>query len=335
MKSKWFPIILGIVIMVVIIIQLVTYNDRKKSESKITPITQGGDPEINDWEAPDLQTDSSLTDAERKKLEYGRNLIAHTSAYFGPKGSLTHISNGMNCQNCHLKAGTQPWANNFATTYTKYPKMSTRSGKNQTLYDRINSCFQRSMNGKLLDTASHEMQAIDAYIKFLGKNAVKGQQPQGAGLPKLSFLNRAADPLKGQEVFINLCQRCHGDKGQGKLNTDGIEYIYPPLWGNDSYNDGAGLYRLSEFASFVKNNMPYQGTSHWSPFLTQEQAWDVAAFVNSQQRPHKDQTNDYPDLKKKPFDAPFGPYADSFPQRQHKYGPYDPIIKAMPVAKNH
>lgn len=335
MKSKWFPIVLGIVILFVIVTQIINCNRNKKSESQIPLPAQTSDPALNDWKAPDLQTDSSLTEAERKKLEYGRNLIAHTAIYFGPKGSIAHITNGMNCQNCHLKEGTQPWANNFATTFTNYPKISGRSGKEQTLYDRINSCFQRSMNGKPLDTASKEMQAMFAYIKFIGKNAVKGEKPQGAGLPKLSFINRAADPKKGEGVFITFCKSCHGDNGQGKLNVAGTEYIYPPLWGNDSYNDGAGLYRLSNFASFVKSNMPYQVTSHWSPSLTQEHAWDVAAFVNSQPRPHKNASNDYPDLKKKPFDDPFGPYADSFPQSQHKYGPFEAIVVSNPPKQNH
>ena len=335
MKSKWFPIILGIVILFVIVTQIINFNRNKKSGSQTPLPAQSGDPALNDWKAPDLQTDSNLTDAERKKLEYGRNLINHTSVYFGPKGSIAHFTNGMNCQNCHLKAGTQPWANNFATTYTSYPKISSRSGKEQTLYDRINSCFQRSMNGKPLDTASKEMQAMFAYIKFIGKNAVKGEKPQGAGLPKLSFINRAADPKKGEGVFITFCQSCHGDNGQGKMNVTGTEYIYPPLWGNDSYNDGAGLYRLSNFASFVKSNMPYQVTSHWSPSLTQEHAWDVTAFVNSQPRPHKDNSSDYPDLKKKPFDDPFEPYADSFPQSQHKYGPFETIVVSNPPKQNH
>ena len=198
MKSKWFPIILGIIIIIGVIIEFVNYYQHKKHEPKMPPATQNNDPALNDWKAPDLQTDSSLTDAERKKLEYGRNLIAHTSVYFGAKGSIAHITNGMNCQNCHLQAGTQPWANNFATTYTSYPKISSRSGKEQTLYDRINSCFQRSMNGKPLDTASNEMKAMFAYIQWLGKDVIKGQKPQGAGLPKLSFLDRAANPEKGQ-----------------------------------------------------------------------------------------------------------------------------------------
>ena len=328
MKSKWFPIILGIVVIVVIVVQLTNNKQHNKHETKMTQATKKSNPELNEWVAPDLHTDSTLSADNRQELEYGQKLIGHTAAYFGPKGSVARIANGMNCQNCHLKAGTQPWANNFATTYTTYPKISSRSGKEQTLYDRINSCFQRSMNGKSLDTSTKEMQAMYGYIKWLGKDVIKAKKPEGAGLPKLAFINRAANPLKGQEVFINLCQRCHGDKGQGKLNADGVEYLYPPLWGNDSYNDGAGLYRLSDFASYVKNNMPYQGTSHWSPFLTQEQAWDVAAFVNSQPRPHKDSSKDYPDLKKKPFDTPYGPYADSFSQSQHKYGPFGPIVKA-------
>jgi thiosulfate dehydrogenase len=74
--------------------------------------------------------------------------------------------------------------------------------------------------------------------------------------------------------------------------------------------------------------MPYLQTSHATPVLTDAQAWDVAAFVNAQPRPGYDQHNDWKgkDVEKKPFDCPVGPYADSFPQQQHKYGPFAPIV---------
>jgi thiosulfate dehydrogenase len=81
------------------------------------------------------------------------------------------------------------------------------------------------------------------------------------------------------------------------------------------------------FASYVKYNMPY-GVTFENPFLSDEEAWDVAAYVNSMARPEKDLSGDWPDISKKPFDHPFGPYADGFSEEEHKYGPFDPIKAA-------
>jgi thiosulfate dehydrogenase len=114
------------------------------------------------------------------------------------------------------------------------------------------------------------------------------------------------------------------EDGNGKMNGDGVSYQYPPLWGNHSYNMGAGLYRLSRFAGYVKSNMP-QGSTYDNPQLTDEEAWDVAAYVNSQPRPAKDLSKDWPRLSGKPIDHPFGPYNDNFSEQQHKYGPFEPI----------
>jgi thiosulfate dehydrogenase len=100
--------------------------------------------------------------------------------------------------------------------------------------------------------------------------------------------------------------------------------MYPPLWGSNSYNNGAGLYRLSRFAGYVKANMPL-GATYATPQLTDEEAWDVAAYINSMYRPKKDLSNDWPDISKKPIDHPFGPFADGFSEEQHKIGPFIPI----------
>ncbi len=259
-----------------------------------------------------------------KLIWYGHQLISNTSKYLGPQGSVMQISNGMNCQNCHLEAGTKPWGNNYGAVFSTYPKYRDRSGGIETIYKRINDCIERSLNGTALDTNSTEIKAIYAYIKWLGEDVTKGQRPKGSGIVELPYLNRAADPLKGQVVYTQVCQRCHGANGEGQLNENGVSYTYPPLWGKNSYNVGAGLFRLSRFAGYVKNNMP-QGTTYHAPELTDEEAWDVAAFVNSQPRPSKDLSSDWPDMSKKPIDHPFGPYADPFSEQQHKYGPFTPI----------
>lgn len=318
-RSSWFVITLFLAVIVIIASGLI----QKEADTKPLPVAKAD----SVWEAPSLFTDFILEGKEREQVMYGEELIAHTSKYLGPHGSVMQITNGMNCQNCHLDAGTRPWGNNYGAVASTYPKYRERSGSMENIYKRVNDCFERSLNGKSLDTTSTEMQAITAYMKWLGKEVPKGKKPVSSGLEKLSWLNRAADTVRGRKVYSTICQTCHGTNGEGQLNLAGTEYTYPPLWGANSYNDGAGLYRISNFAGYIKSNMPFNQASHGDPRLSDEEAWDVAAFVNSKPRPHKDQSADYADISKKPVDFPFGPYADSFSQKQHKYGPFLPIVK--------
>ena len=279
---------------------------------------------INYWAAPDI---NAITDTKQKQqVVYGQELIAHTAKYFGPNGSLLKITNGLNCQNCHLQAGTAVFGNNYGSVASLYPKFRARSGSVENVYKRVNDCIERSLNGKAIDTSGKEMQAIVAYIKFIGSNVEKGKKAAGSGFKDLAWLDRAADPEKGMTVYTAKCQSCHQANGEGVFNADKTEYTYPTLWGSNSFNDGAGLYRISNFAKYVKYNMP-QGVTHLSTQLTDEEAWDVAAYIISQTRPHINVPKDWPDISKKPVDHPFGPYADVFTEKQHKYGPFKPIVE--------
>ncbi|QKJ33055.1 c-type cytochrome [Mucilaginibacter mali] len=268
------------------------------------------------------------TGKEGEAIRYGRELLVHTAQYFGPRGSIAQISNGMNCQNCHLEAGGKLFGNNYASFIATYPKMGNRSGKLERPDDRIVQCFERSLAGHAPDTTSREVQAMLAYMKWLARDVKRGQKLYGTACGKLPFLDHAADPVKGLAIYTSKCQSCHGKDGEGVLAADKLSYTFPPLWGRHSYNDGAGMYRIGNLAAFAKNNMPL-GASYKSPQLTDEEAWNVAAFINSQPRPHRDQHADWPDLKLKPIDAPFGPYADKFSETQHKYGPFGPIKDAQ------
>jgi thiosulfate dehydrogenase len=301
-------------------------DDRIKPDSMTLAISR----ELSMWVGPSLE---SLPDGEDADLiRYGRNLVARTADYLGPKGSVSPISNGMNCQNCHLDAGTKPWGNNYGAVAATYPKFRHRSGSEEDINKRINDCVERSLNGKALDANSRELKAIASYINWVGHEQPKGEIPNGSGVFRLPFLKRAADPSKGQMIYDEKCASCHGTNGQGVLDTRGVAYTYPPLWGPNSYNHGAGLYRLSMFAGYVKYNMPL-GVGWPDSQLSDEACWDVAAYVNTRPRPGKDLSGDWPDITGKPIDHPFGPYADGFSENQHKFGPFEPIAAARKAGK--
>lgn len=302
------------------------YSDHEAAEKAIAEKRAGLTPAYDKskvWEAPDLFL--AETDDESALIAYGRDLIAHTQDYFGENGLVRPGSiNGLNCQNCHLDAGSKAFGNNYFAVQSTYPQMRARSGSLETIPKRVNDCFERSLNGQPLDTTGREMRAIMAYVRWLGTGVPQGEKPQGAGLVEVPFLDRPADPALGQKVYVEKCASCHGADGQGMPMPESAR-DYPPLWGDKSYNEGAGLFRLSRFAGYVKANMPF-GASYQNPQLSDEEAWDVAAFVNSKPRPpHPFLATDWPKIEKKPYDHPFGPFADSFPAAQHKYGPFGPI----------
>lgn len=260
------------------------------------------------------------------QIRYGHELVVHTAKYLGPRGSVARITNGMNCQNCHLDAGTKPWGNNYGSVASTYPLFRNRSGSIESIDKRITDCFQRSLHARAIDSNSQEVKAIKAYILWLGKEVPKGKKVKGSGIMDLPMMDRAADPEKGKAIYLTQCARCHGKNGAGQKDSIGFEYIYPPLWGPDSYTTGAGMYRLSRLAGFIKNNMPHPIDYH-KTLISNSEAWDLAAYINSQPRPGYDISSDWPNKKSKPFDYPFGPYADSFNERQHKFGPWTWVDK--------
>jgi thiosulfate dehydrogenase len=322
LQSTWCPVCLGIITTVLILTSLLPSAQNKVLINSSSNQYKEGD----EWIAPDESEIPS--DSNGDLIRYGKELIINTSKYLGPKGIIAHLSNGMNCQNCHINAGTQNFANPFSGVKNNYPKYRERSGRVESTEFRVNECMLRSLNGLPLDSASLEMKAIVAYVNWVGKDVPKGIRVTGMGTKIPHLLNRAADPQKGKIVFINNCERCHGENGQGVLSADETSYTYPPLWGENSFNVSAGLYRLSNLAGFVKNNMPFDEATWKNPKLTDEEAWDVAAYMASQPRPKKSFSYDWKDISKKPFDFPFAPYADDFSEQQHKYGPFAAIKKA-------
>lgn len=264
-------------------------------------------------------------------IRYGRELIINTPKYLGPKGAVGHFAgNMMACTNCHLDAGTRPYGLSLVSSHARYPQYRSREARVMSLAERINNCVERPLNGRPLPLDSKEMNAMLMYLKWLATNVPTGGRVPGDDLMKLTYLDRPADPAKGKMVYEKHCVRCHLDDGSGLLNAEGTAYVYPPLWGPNSYQPGSSMHRVIKAAQFIKYNMP-QDLARWDkPVLTDEEAFDVAAYVNDDAQhprpPVPPNAPNYPIVKERPVDFYMGPFADPFTTQQHKFGPYTEIF---------
>jgi thiosulfate dehydrogenase len=280
------------------------------------------------WTVPD--TSEIPHDEFGEMVRYGRDLIVNTAYYIGPEGKVgKFLGNKMNCTNCHLDAGTKPYAFNYFSTHARYPQYRARENRILSLADRVNNCIERPHNGKHLPLDGKEMLAIVSYMKWLGAKVPVDGHVKGDGPLKIDFPTRAADPVKGEEIYKRECLSCHGANGEGKMRADNVCYENPPLWGDKSYQAGSSVHRVIKLAAFVYANMPNKIATYDNPKLTVDEAYDVVAFINNDEihpRPKAITKVDYPNINHKPIDYGKGPYLDSFPAIQHKYGPYQEII---------
>lgn len=233
--------------------------------------------------------ESSIPNDERgAAIRYGRELVLHTGTLAKP-----YVGNGLSCTNCHLNAGQTQFAAPFVGVYARFPQYRARSGKVDTLEDRINDCFQRSLNGKPLPRNSREMTALVSYMAWLSEGVPVGNTVEGQGFRKLTPV-KAPSKARGAQVYAQNCAACHGLDGQGVAS-------FPPLWGARSFNIAAGMGRIHTAAAFIKANMPLGrgGT------LSDEEAYDVAAFVLGHKRPDfAAKIKDWP-KGQKPADSPY------------------------------
>lgn len=226
-------------------------------------------------------------------IQYGQKLLSQTQIFakaYVPDSAL-------NCTSCHLDGGRTPYAAPWVGIWGVFPEYRTRNAEVNSLQDRINDCFERSMNGKPLPVNSKEMRGILAYMQWLSYGVPTGVSVPGRGFAKISA-PQPPDANRGKVVYAEKCTVCHGANGEGMYGPTG-DTLFPPLWGPRSFNIGAGMARLNTAAAFVKHNMPLgQGGS-----LTDQEAYDVALYFTTQPRPDfASKNNDWPNGDK-PKDA--------------------------------
>ncbi|WP_322998960.1 c-type cytochrome [Castellaniella sp.] len=219
----------------------------------------------------DTIPDGPFGDAVRR----GQDIFLHTEKFAG-----NYTGNSLNCSSCHMDAGRQAGASPLWAAYVLYPAYRSKNGHVNTLAERLQGCFQFSMNGKMPPADSDAIVDLESYMYWMAQGAPTGVKLAGQGFPKLAEPAQPADYVRGQKVFEQQCALCHGAQGQGQHDATG-RMVFPALWGDDSFNWGAGMHSISTAAAFIHANMPLsRGGS-----LSEQQAWDVAYFMNAHERP--------------------------------------------------
>jgi thiosulfate dehydrogenase len=234
-------------------------------------------------EAPQTAAAAVVSDSSIPEGPFGDAVRRGRAILLATRDSLpNHVGNRLRCTSCHLDAGRRE-SGSWVGVFARYPQYRPRSGVVETIEYRVNDCFRRSMNGSALDPASSEMRDIVAYFAFLSRGSTIGPaSTPGARLQK--WASFSADTAAGAQVFGATCAKCHGGKGEGTA-------VAPPVWGPQSYNVGAGMSRVRTAADFISRNMPFDAPGT----LTDQQAVDVAAYVNAQPRPdYRGKENDWP-----------------------------------------
>lgn len=195
----------------------------------------------------------------------GLALLEHT-----PDSLPAFARSNLRCTSCHLERGTRDGAASLVGVVNRYPAFVARAGDTASIEDRVNYCFTRSLAGNPLPVDGRDMNDIVAYLRSLSPGTAT--ERSRAGMPALPPLD--GDSARGEPAFAITCARCHGGDGAGTT-------IAPALWGARSYSIGASMARVGRAASFIRHNMPLDRPGS----LSGQQAYDIAAFIDSHPRP--------------------------------------------------
>jgi len=207
-------------------------------------------------------------------VRLGQSIFEDTPKYAAP-----YSGNALSCRNCHLDRGRDPKSAPMWAAYVHYPEYRKKDGLVNTIQMRVQGCFRYSQNGTVPDADSRELTALVTYFYWMASGLPVGVKPKAAGYPKVDPPKEVPSPERGAKIYAASCAMCHGEDGLGRAS--GGQQVFPPLWGPQSFNWGAGMHQVDRAAGFIKTSMPLGAGGT----LTDQQAWDVAAYVNSRPRP--------------------------------------------------
>lgn len=224
----------------------------------------------------DLHASTEIHPELKRFILLGRDLFMDTQQL-----RERYVFNELNCGDCHAAEGRQVWASPVWPAAISFPSFRPKNRHVNTLDERIAGCFSYSMNGRPPPSDSEEMIALIAYTRWLATGAPmyenniygRGYRHLGKEMPGIT------DRHRGEAIYRQHCAVCHGENGEGQRHLDAR--LSPPLWGDGAYNWGSGMSRVFTAAAFIHLNMPYGRGG----LLSEQQAWDVALYINSHERP--------------------------------------------------
>jgi thiosulfate dehydrogenase len=208
------------------------------------------------------------TGSAGEKIRLGKHIFDET-----PKYASAHVGNQLSCSDCHIQSGRAAYSAPMIDIAGIFPRYNKRAGRVISLQERFQECFTRSENGGPLPEDGKELNALIAYVNWLSRDGVKGKAYPGRGFVNIPALT--GNPVKGKAVSTAQCACCHGADGAG------VPPVLPPLWGNHSYNEGAGMNNVTKLAAFLVHNMPQNDPGS----LSSQDAYDLAAYIHRKPRP--------------------------------------------------
>lgn len=282
-KKSLIAVIVGVWLISVIGLAMFTISPGQETNTNETASTETEASKTDDGELefnPPSLDDLDPEDPRTEFIEYGNELFSESNVVM-PE----HVGNELSCASCHANGGLAQ-SNSMVGVVPNFPEFNKRAGTMFTIEDRINGCMIRSMNGEELEEDSREMRSMVAFLTYISEGIEVGEDipwrvPSNMPeIPEPDFVN-------GEELYEQLnCMTCHATDGSGTGANTG-----PALWGDNSFNDGAGMARLSKAAGYIQDNMPPGGEGT----LSDQEAADLAAYMLAQYRPEFDgHANDWP-----------------------------------------
>jgi thiosulfate dehydrogenase len=277
MKSESFlrlclAAVLGVPAVSVLGAQASNTESPRKQEPAASLAKPAGTPATARFSPP--AADNIPDDDFGKMVKKGEQIFINTQ-----RNAPQFVGNSLNCVNCHLDAGRKANASPLWAAYISYPAYRGKNKHVNTLAERLQGCFRFSMNGKTPPLGDPTLVALESYAYWMATGAPVGGKVAGRGYPEVSKPPAPGDYVRGEKVYSQSCAVCHGVDGQGQAS--GGKTVFPPLWGTKSFNWGAGMHDIKNAAGFIKANMPLGSGGT----LTDQQAWDVATFMDSHERP--------------------------------------------------
>jgi thiosulfate dehydrogenase len=246
------------------------------------PVTgQPARPEAPEAVPGTLRTFAPPNESAIPNNEFGAMVRQGREIFEDPRHNAAgYVGNALRCSGCHLDAGRKPDSAPLWAAYVAYPEYRAKNKRVNTFEERLQGCFQYSMNGKAPPLGDPVLVALESYAYWLASGAPIDPKLPGRGYPKLRKPPLPADFTRGQAVYAQRCALCHAGDGAGQLANDGSS-AFPALWGDASFNWGAGMASISNAAGFIEANMPLSQPNS----LTLQEAWDVATYMDSHERP--------------------------------------------------